>query len=152
MTGTAIDLPSIEECRGFLEAINAERVTGGLEPLKTLDFDGAKPRSVSNCLSARNCYAPLGYVVGAGTAYDWRHGFTFGGDRSIPAAIMRVTDVFDAASDDPTLLMALRGRLVKAGCVSKTRWRERLRLARRSRTSRPTSRAPMEHMFDTGRP
>src|SRR4051812_40614512 len=120
MTETTIDLPTVEECRALLDAINAERATGDLAPLETLDFDGAEPGRPHNCLSARNCYWPLGYYVGAETAFPQEGPYP---RRVIPAEILRVTDVFDAAAapyatdDDLTRLAALRARLVEAGVV-----------------------------------
>lgn len=107
------DLPTVEECHALLDSINAERATGGLEPLQMLDFDGAMPGRPSNCLSARNCYVPLGYNY-VGTT------FVSGGERGprpIPNAILRVTDVFDSCCVDPTWSEALRARLVEAGVV-----------------------------------
>lgn len=118
MTETTTDLPSVEECRAFLDAINAERATGGLEPLKTLDFDGAEPGSLGDCLSARNCYMPLGYSVGTETAHALA--FRSPRERPIPAEILRVTEVFDSAAycaEGATVLAALRARLVEAGVV-----------------------------------
>lgn len=112
MVGTITDLPTVEECRAFLDAINAERATGDLEPLRVLDFDGADPGSDANCLSARNCYWPLGYYVGC--AGVWK--LTDRNARPIPASILRVTKVFDGARDEATLA-ALRARLVEAGVV-----------------------------------
>src|SRR4051794_21436125 len=95
MTEATIDLPTVEECRAFLDAINAERATGGMEPLQTLDFDGAEPGKPRNCLSARNCYWPLGYEVGTKTACSRKGSYQ---QRPVPAEILRVTDVFDAAA------------------------------------------------------
>lgn len=110
--GSQESLPTLEECRAFLDAINAERATGGLEPLQVLDFDRADPDSLSNCLSARNCYMPLGYEVDTQMVYEPHTGTD---QHPIPAEILRVTDVFDAADSDR--LSALRARLVEAGVV-----------------------------------
>jgi hypothetical protein len=118
MTETTLDLPSVQECRAFLDAINAERATGGLEPLQTLDFDGAEPDSLSNCLSARNCYTPLGYSVGSDAVYGL--GLRSPRESPIPVEILRVTDVFDGTAyctEGATVLVSLRARLVEAGVV-----------------------------------
>lgn len=128
-----MDLPSIEECVAFKAAIDTGREHAGLPPIRYLDFDGAKPGSDSNCLSARNLFWSAGYVVDA-TFVAARHcdfepgesndPGTLGilpeavaGIRALPDVILRVTDPFDFSRDAEENKSALRARLVEAGVV-----------------------------------
>lgn len=125
-----MDLPTVEECRTFLEVVNRGRVAGGLEPLEYLDFDDARPNQPNNCLSARNLFYPLGIMVftfdvhlmneervetfnrvteaigvpeyDVATKSDMAH---------LPPEIKVVTDAFDNYSE------GLHDRLVEAGVV-----------------------------------
>ncbi|HZA18936.1 MAG TPA: hypothetical protein VE645_19000 [Pseudonocardiaceae bacterium] len=118
-------LPSIQECHEFFDALNAERMDLGLEPLELgeLNFDGARPGYPHGCLSALNCYRAVHLAVGTELAT------TTGHERRIPDAIPRVTDYFDARDplgqigsdevDDDVLarVARLRARFVEAGIV-----------------------------------
>lgn len=124
------DLPSIEQCQTFLATINRGRVAIGLEPLDVLDFDGAVPDSVSNCLSARNLFTlSEDYESSVMPLYvdnpDPRLCVVLDGGDEIPESIKAVTAPFDACSDgygsddfDREALAALRSRMVEAGVVA----------------------------------
>lgn len=122
-------LPTVEEAREFLRLVNKGRTAIGLEPLAKLDYDRAQPGVSTNCLSARNLFAPAGILVfhdvvdlperenertravsllgaiGSALLLD-----TDGA--TIPDAIRRVTDPFDDRAP------GLRDRLVAAGVVA----------------------------------
>lgn len=124
------DLPSVEEAREFLEVINRGREAAGLEPLKYLEFDEARPGLGNSCLSATNLFlhvedygnmsgGPVGttYVVTSDEvaqaigATD-RYGEFEIPEFEIPEAILKVTDPFDNEAK------GLRERLVEAGVVA----------------------------------
>jgi hypothetical protein len=121
---TSIALPTVEQCRTFLDLVNRGREACGLEPLEKLDFDDATPGDVNNCLSARNLFKPAkARYVGTSTV-DLDSPFNpLIGALSlapmtasqivyrIPAEILAVTDAFD------NVVMGLRKRLVEAGVV-----------------------------------
>jgi hypothetical protein len=120
-------LPTVEEAREFLRLVNVGREAAGLTPLERLDFDGATPDEPCNCLSARNLFCAMdpkawvfsrgwdgsGFVVSARMP---KMASAIGAERltigwSIPDAILRVTDPFDAR------IPGLRERLEEAGVV-----------------------------------
>lgn len=121
-----MDLPSVEECRTFLDTINRGREAIGLDALTKLDFDDAKPSEGTNCLSARNLFAHADLDVGF-TALWPRDAISpthEGLARAIgvevnhaddcipiPDTIKVVTDSFDFCDE------GLRERLVDAGVV-----------------------------------
>lgn len=122
-----IDLPTIEQAQEFLRLVNVGRAAVGLDPIDTLDFDGAEPGHTVNCLSARNLFAPVAgehamFSVGMtavrgvpsevvdalGMEEAWPGAEHF----DIPDAILAVTDPFDEETP------GLRERLVEAGVVA----------------------------------
>lgn len=120
-----MSLPSVEECRTFLDTINRGREAIDLPVLTKLDFDNAEPSNGGNCLSARNLFAHAGLCVG------WEHAWSED-DVVLPAhvAIAQAlgTKVRDAAVPLPYALKAvtdpfdrdeagLRERMVEAGVV-----------------------------------
>lgn len=130
-----MQLPTVEECRTFLDTINRGREAVGLEPLDTLAFRACEPAHPLNCLSARHLFMPAGYTtyvrvirpelnadgalvtalnLPAATEED-NPGIS--GFR-IPDEIKVVTDVFDAGDDDAELLARLHDRMVEAGVVA----------------------------------
>lgn len=122
-----MDLPSVEECRTFLDTINRGREAIGLDPLTKLDFDAAQPSDGDNCLSARNLFAHADLDVGFTALWPrddvispMHEGLarTIGakvnradGCIPIPSTIKVVTDSFDSCDE------GLRERLVEAGVV-----------------------------------
>lgn len=117
-----MDLPTIEEAQAFLAVVNRGRVAFGLEPVKYLEFDTAKPMHPLRCLSATNLFVPVGctYVaeVGAEVPPALRERLaSVLGTRvipcgiEIPSVIRNVTDPFDSQ------VAGLRERLVEAGVV-----------------------------------
>lgn len=113
-------LPTVEQCVEFLEAVNARRVKGGLEPLNVIDFDGADPNNGHNCLSARNLYRPLFETIDAHWYVGTRNASAGGNVEDIPERILAVTDYFDGC--DPREhgwpLDDLRARMVEAGVAA----------------------------------
>lgn len=125
------DLPTVEECREFLAVINRGRAVLGAEPLEHLDFDASDPADGTNCLSAHHLFALIDAYVGSSTVRtnldqalplaealeaevnEWN-------ELVIPHSIRVVTDPFDKIeyNDDDDLRVALRDRLVEAGCVA----------------------------------
>ena len=121
------NLPSVEECQTFLATINKGREAIGLDALEKLDFDNAKPDSLSNCLSARNLFAAAGYDVLTTYVTPSRdrasdpHVFAAIGVSEppmIPNEIRVVTDYFDACKYKDASLPELRARMVEAGVVA----------------------------------
>lgn len=126
------NLPTVEECREFLDTINVGRVAIGLAPLEKLDYDVCKPGSATNCLSAHHLFWSAGYWTWAevtsprGIQHDARLADALSMQwirtprakgYEIPDAIKRVTDVFDRVEGTPDLNEALRERMVEAGVV-----------------------------------
>jgi hypothetical protein len=118
-----IPLPTVEQCRTFLDIVNKGRKACGLERLDKLDYDGANPGSTANCLSARNLFIPTGaHDVGATAiclrktsrlieALHLAQDHLSNGYYRIPDEILVVTDAFDYE------VVGLRERLVEAGVV-----------------------------------
>ena len=114
-------------------------MAAGLEPLEKLNFDDAEPLTGDNCLSAANLFTPAGcWCVGTTVVSLERSDYLSNENGQevsvsefakalnakvvrrefdIPKDILRVTDVFDAACDTPSLLTKLRQRMVDAGVV-----------------------------------
>lgn len=118
-----IELPTVEECREFLDKINHGRALIDLPPLDVLDFDGAEPEHTGNCLSARHLFAPAGYDVLPDTieAHDHlsdRRVRAILDSGQIPAEITAVTAPFDQIKHGPVDRDALRARMVEAGVVA----------------------------------
>lgn len=120
-------LPTIEECQAFLATINRGRVAIGLDPLDVLDFDGAVPDAMFNCLSARNLFAlsegfTTAVMPGHVENVDPRLCVVLDGGRRLPESIRAITEPFDACADKPGTTQqataALRSRMVAAGVVA----------------------------------
>lgn len=122
------DLPTIAECRAFLDAINAGRAVYGAELLDVLEYDVCEPGSPVNCLSAFHL-AQLGGGRAGSTHFRMMAqadelADALGTHRQvdnfvkISPAISRVTDLFDESVDDPDLWHALRDRLEEADVVA----------------------------------
>jgi hypothetical protein len=58
-------LPTVEECREFLAAVNRGREALGLLALEHVDFDDAMPGDKAACLSARSVFRAAGCYVGS---------------------------------------------------------------------------------------
>lgn len=127
------EIPTVEQAREALAAINKGREAGGLPALEYLDFDDAEPGKTWNCLSARNLYSPFGLEVlssiatklGGGPMSTTQRavceavgGHPSGKYYSIPDAIKRITDPFDAIDyKGERQRTELRERLVESGVV-----------------------------------
>jgi hypothetical protein len=112
-------LPTLDECRQFLETINAGRVAAGLEPVEKLEYDECHPGSADSCLSAYHLFSaqPKSHAIGSSTVLcspvtepELAAGVRQR-DGAIPDAILKVTLAFDRETP------GLRDRLVEAGVV-----------------------------------
>lgn len=120
-------LPSVEECRTFLDTINRGRAVVSLPELAKLEFDACEPSDGENCLSAHHLFAHAGLNVGHHHAWpnddviseeheDLAHAIGAAINEgqqtlTIPRAIKAVTDPFDSCHE------GLRERMIEAGVV-----------------------------------